>query len=142
MKKLPAIKKTVFVGLTVALIMIFSSCAKKMMFSSSSVVPAAVGSVKIKSDKNKNHNIQVSVTNLAPASKLTPPQNTYVVWMVTEGNGIKNIGQLKSSSSLVSKALKGSLKTVTPFNPTNFFITAENNGEVQYPDSTIVLTTH
>lgn len=140
MKKL---SKQASVALTfVVLTIMFSSCAKKMMFSSSSVVPAAAGSVKIKSDKNKNHSIDVSITNLAPASKLTPPQNTYVVWMVTENNGAKNIGQLKSSSSMFSKAFKATLKTVTAFYPTSFFVTAENNGDIQYPGSILVLTTN
>lgn len=111
------------------------------MFGSSSVVPAAVGSVKIKSDKNKNHTIEISVNNLAPSEKLTPPKNTYVVWMVTESNGTKNLGQLKSSSGLLSSGLKASLKTVTSFQPASFFITAEDNGDVQYPASFVVLTT-
>jgi len=140
MKKL---SKQASVALTfIVLTMMFSSCSKKMMFSSSSVVPAAAGSVKIKSDKNKNHSIDISITNLAPPSKLTPPQSTYVVWMVTENNGAKNIGQLKSSSSMFSKAFKATLKTVTAFNPTSFFITAENDGDIQYPGSTLVLTTN
>ena len=125
-----------------AFVIIISSCSKKMMFGSSSVVPAAVGSVKVKTDKNKNHTVQVSVTHLAPASKLSPPKNTYVVWMVTESSGTKNIGQLNSSGSFLSKALKGSLKTVTSFNPSSFFITAEENGNVQYPGSPIVLSTN
>lgn len=142
MKNSSALSKSLSPVLAIAFILAFTSCAKKLTFSSSSIVPAATGSVKIKSDKNKNQNIHVSVTHLAPASKLSPPQNTYVVWMVTESNGTKNLGQLKSSGSLLSKALKGSLKTVTSFNPTRFFITAEDNGNVQYPGSPVVLTTN
>ena len=115
---------------------------KKMMFASSSVVPAATGSVKIKTDNNKNHTIEVSVTNLASADKLSPPKNIYVVWMITENNGTKNIGQLNSSSGFLSKTMKASLKTVTSFNPTSFFITAEDNGDIQYPQSSTVLTTN
>lgn len=111
------------------------------MFTSSDIVPAAVGSVKIKSDNNKNQTIEVNVKHLAPSSKLSPPQNTYVVWMMTERNGTQNIGQLNSSSSLLSKTLKASLKTVTSYNPTSFFITAEDNGNVQYPASMVVLST-
>jgi hypothetical protein len=124
-----------------AAVMVFSSCAKKIMFASSAVVPAAAGSVKIKSDKNKNHTIEISVNNLAPSEKLTPPKKTYVVWMITESNGTKNIGQLNSSSSMLSSALKANLKTVTSFTPSSFFITAEDDGDVQYPASTVVLTT-
>lgn len=142
LKKLLVITKTVPIGLSLAVIMLFSACSKKMSFSNSSVVPAAVGSVKVKSDKNKNHTIDISISNLAPASRLSPPQNTYVVWMVTESNGTKNIGQLNSSSGFMSKSLSGSLKTVTSFQPTSFFITAEDDGDVQYPGTTLVLKTN
>ncbi len=142
MKNLPVLSKTLSPVLALALILALTSCAKKMTFSSSSIVPAATGSVKIKSDKNKNQTIQVNVTHLASPSKLSPPQNTYVVWMVTESNGTKNMGQLKSSGGLLSKTLKGSLKTVTSFNPTRFFITAEDNGNVQFPGSLTVLSTN
>jgi hypothetical protein len=119
----------------------FTSCSKKMHFSSSSVVPAAVGTVKIKSDKNKNHTVDVSVSNLAPASQLTPSKKVYVVWIVTQENQYKNIGQLNSSSGFLSKALKASLTAVTPFTPVSVFITAENEGDVEYPGMTVVLTT-
>lgn len=142
MKTIHSITKTTFFLLATTVLVMLSSCSKKMMFSSSNVVPAAVGSVKVKTDKNKNHSIQVKVTHLAPASKLSPPKSTYVVWMVTENNGTKNIGQLKSSGSLLSKALKGSLSTVTSFDPRNFFITAEDDGDTQYPGPTTVLTTN
>ncbi len=118
----------------------FSSCSQKMTFTSSARVPAAVGSVNLKSDKNNNHTIRISINNLAPASQLTPPYQTYVVWMVTENNETKNIGKLRSNTGFLSKALKGSLSTVSSFKPVSFFITAENEGNVEYPGS-IVLST-
>jgi hypothetical protein len=142
MKKVSGLSKTVCFVVVASLFLLVSACSKKMVFASSSVVPAATGSVKIKTDKNKNHTIDVSVTNLAAADKLSPPKNIYVVWMVTENSGTKNIGQLNSSSSLLSKAMKASLKTVTSFNPTSFFITAEDNGDIQYPQSPTILTTN
>ena len=70
------------------------------MFSTSSVVPAAEGSVKVKKDGNNNYKIDLSVTHLAEAKRHTPPRETYVVWMETEKNGRKNIGQLRMSSGL------------------------------------------
>ena len=97
-------------------ILLATSCARKMSFVTSPVVPAAKGHVKIKSDKNKNHTIEMSFSNLAPVEKLTPPRKVYVVWMVTENNGSKNIGQLNSSSGMLSSSLKASLKTSTAFN--------------------------
>lgn len=142
MKKTPAFFKVISFVLAATLLLLAPSCAKKMVFARSGVVPAAVGSVKVKKDKNNNHTIQVSVSNLAPASQLSPPREAYVVWMVTESNGTKNIGQFTSSSGLLSKALKASLKTVTSFKPKSFFITAEDDGTVQYPVHPMVLTTN
>ncbi len=118
-----------------------ASCAKKIRFSTSTVVPAAQGSVKVKKDNNNNYNIDLSIIRLADPQRLTPPKNSYAVWIETEQNGTKNIGGLNTSGSLLSKTLKSSLKTVTPFKPTRIFITAEDNTSVQYPGSQVVLTT-
>ncbi len=118
-----------------------SSCAKKMTFGTSSVVPAAQGSVKLKSDKNNNTSIDLSVERLAKPEDLTPPRKTYVVWMETAGNGTKNIGSINTSSGFLSGKLKSSLKTVTPYKPTGFFITAEDDETITYPGSQVVLRT-
>ncbi len=124
-----------------SLLFSFTSCARKMSFATSPVVPAAKGHVKIKSDKNKNSTIDMKFINLAPVDKLSPPRKVYVVWMVTENNGSKNIGQLNSSSGLLSSTLKASLKTTTAFKPVSFFITAEDDGAIQFPGSQIIMST-
>jgi hypothetical protein len=123
------------------LIFVAASCSRKINFASSSVVPAAQGSIKVKKDQNSNHAIEVNVSHLAEARKLTPPRNLYVVWIDTESNGIKNIGQLKSSTGLFSSTRKASLKTVTAFRPVRLFITAENDSDMRYPGSVEVLST-
>ncbi len=123
------------------LIIGLGSCAKKIHFSKSSVVPAAEGTVKIKKDRNKNYNVSISISNLAAPGDLTPSRSAYVVWMQTDQNNIKNIGQIKSSKKFLSKALTGSISTVTPHYPTKIFITAENDGDISYPQGETVLTT-
>lgn len=140
MKKAPIINK--LLGFILALFTTFTiaSCSKKLTFLSSSTVPAAVGTVKMKSDKNKNQIIEVKVSNLATAAQLTPSKKTYVVWMTTETTDPQNIGQLKSDNGFLSKALKASLTTVTSLAPVSFFITAEDKGDVQSP-GTLILTT-
>lgn len=120
---------------------LLQSCARKFAFATSSVVPAAEGSVKVKKDKNNNYNIDLDVTRLADPKRLMEAKETYVVWMDTKRNGTKNLGQLKTSSGLFSRTLKSSLETVTPFKPTRFFITAEDNASVQYPGGVMVLST-
>lgn len=123
-------------------IVVLTSCGTtKYNFLTSTVVPAAEGSAKVKKDKNSNYNIDLSVIRLADPGRLNPPKNTYIVWMETEQNGSKNIGQLKTSSGMFTNTLKSSLKTVTPLKPTSFFITAEDNEGIQYPTGQVILRT-
>ncbi|MEP6646478.1 MAG: hypothetical protein ABJC12_05275 [Saprospiraceae bacterium] len=119
----------------------FSSCATKMNFAISSVVPAATGSVTVKNDKNDNYTVQLKVKNLAAPDRLTPQSKEYVVWAETQDNASLNIGRLKSTSGMLSKSLSGSLKTVMTSKPTAFFITAEDDGSTTYPGRTVVLRT-
>jgi len=127
--------------LAVFALFMLASCARKLSFNNSVVVPAAQGQVKVKKDNNKNYAIEVKVTNLAPPKNLRPARNTYVVWVETKDNGIKSLGQLNSSSGFFSDGLKASLKTVTSYEPKSFFITAEDNGSTQYPGEQVVLRT-
>lgn len=118
-----------------------SACSRKLSFKESAIVPAAQGTVKYKKDKNENYAIDLSVRHLSPPDRLVESRNTYVVWAKTERNGLKNLGQLKSSSGLFSKELKSDLETVTTFEPRGFFITAERAGDIGYPEGQVVLTT-
>lgn len=124
-------------------IVVFQSCGTitKYNFSTSRVVPAAEGSVKVNRDKNSNYNIELNVRRLAEPKNLSPAKEMYIVWMETEQNGRKNIGQLKTSSSMLSSTLTSSLKTVATYKPTGFFITAEDNANIQYPEGQTVLST-
>ncbi len=119
----------------------FTSCSKKVTFLNSSVVPAAQGYVKVNKDDNKNYVIKIEIKNLAEVNRIQPPKNAYVIWMITDENSTKNIGQIKSGSSMMSSKLKASFETVTSFKPTKIFITAEDNADVQYPGAPTVLST-
>ena len=125
--------------LFLCLTVMFSSCAKKIVMSNMGIAPAAQAYAKVKKEKSNNYNVQIKATNLAPSMNLNPPKKTYVIWMVTDDNGTKNIGQFQSSSSLLSNALKGSIKTITPFKPFSFFITAEDDAAINYPGITVIL---
>lgn len=118
-----------------------SSCTTKMAFLTSSVVPAAQGTVKVKTDSNKNHNIQIDIFNLAEPTRLQPPKQMYIVWMLTDQDVTKNIGQIKTSSGALSKGLKANFQTVTSFKPIKIFITAEDDPNVQIPGWEVVLST-
>lgn len=120
----------------------FSSCTRKINFQGSSVVPAARGEVKVKKDHNNNYRIQVSLNNLAEPGRLQPPKKTYVVWMETGENLTKNIGQINSSTGFLSGKLKASFETVSSTKPTKIFLTSEDDPNVQYPGSQVVLSTN
>ncbi|MBN1926561.1 MAG: hypothetical protein JW798_12075 [Prolixibacteraceae bacterium] len=124
-------------------IMIFaiSSCSTQTAFLASSVVPAAQGKITIKDDSNKNYAIKINISNLADPQRLTPPKNVYVVWILTEDNANKNIGQIITSSSSAEGKLKASFETVSSFKPSKIFLTAENEADAQYPYSEVILTT-
>ena len=122
-------------------LILISSCSKKLTFSNSAIVPAAQGSIKINKDNNENYAVDLVVRHLSPPDRLVESKNLYVVWANTRHNGVRNMGQLKSSHGFFSKELKGNLKTVTTFEPISFFITAEQAADIQYPEGQVVLTT-
>jgi hypothetical protein len=123
------------------LLFTFNSCSKKIVFPSSSIVPAAAGRVKIKKDNNNNYSISLNIENLPDSKRLSPPRNYYVVWIETRNNGIKNLGRIVSSSSFLSSKMKASLNAVSPVKPKRVFITAENDEYVRYPGNMVVLDT-
>jgi hypothetical protein len=120
----------------------FSGCAIKAPFLNSSVVPAAEGTVKMKTDKNKNFVISIEIFNLALPDRLDPPKNAYVVWMDDGNNNIKNMGQIKTFTPFMSKSLKASFRNISSFRPVKIFITTEYEANVQIPSSETVLMTN
>jgi hypothetical protein len=140
-KRLTKLAKIVPLSICVVVIaFLFDSCSAKIAFATSSVVPAARGSVKIKKDRNHNYVIQVHVENLAEVKRLQPSRQTYVVWMVSGQEVTKNIGQIHSSSGTFSKNLKASFETVSSVKPYKIFITAEDDANAQSPGTYVIAT--
>lgn len=133
-------KKKITIVMVITLMLSIISCSQKIPFLTSSVVPSAEGAVKVKSDDNKNYIVQLNVMRLADPTRLTPPKVGYIVWMETEKNGVKNIGQLKTSTGFMSKNLSSALSTVTPFKPIEFFITGEDDVTALYPGLVVLKT--
>lgn len=136
------IKKLFLGALAIIMLLTFTSCGKNIAFQNSSIVPAAEGKVSVKKDSNKNYSIAIKISNLAEVTRLQPSKNVYVVWMETEESLVKNIGQIKSDTGFMSSKLKASFETVTSFEPSKIFITAEDNADVQYPGMQLILTTN
>jgi hypothetical protein len=138
---IPGIKNIVLFLASALMIFSFGQCSAQADFLKSSVVPAARGSVTVNKDKYNNYIMEIQITNLSEASRLTPPKNTYVVWMVTDENLTKNIGQIRTKISFLSKKLKADFETKSAFKPVRIFITAEYDPNLQYSDREVVLTT-
>lgn len=113
------------------LTLIFISCGSTMQLPVSNTAPAAEIKVKKQKDSNDNYEIKVMAENLADAQRLSPSRQTYVVWIKTDENGIKNVGQLNPENGK-----KVTLETVSSFDPTALFITAEDEGNVSTPTGT------
>jgi hypothetical protein len=129
--------KIAFLGIFLLMFMLpISSKAQKIRFEQSSIVPAAEGYVKVKSDRNKNKTIKIRIKNLAEIERVDPDMKTYIVWMVTDRETIKNIGQIKSTNKL-----NISFNAVSSFQPIRFFITSEMNESTLEPGNKMVLTT-
>lgn len=132
------ISRYILIAITTVMV---ASCAKKVSFIPSPVVPQAEGVAKIKKDKNKNYEIQVNLTYLPPASKVDGAKDTYVVWAITTMNATKKLGQIVSTSGLLSSKYKASLTVSIPEEPTRIYITSEYNALVEYPGPDMVMST-
>ncbi|GAB3717903.1 hypothetical protein GCM10027592_60400 [Spirosoma flavus] len=131
MKTIYSVATAIFLGIGL------NACTPKMTFVTSTIVPAASGTVSVKKDKNKNYVTNVTVMNLAEPKNLSSAKNTYLVWMESNNNSAKKLGQLMPKG----KGLKGTLSATSIDKPDQIFITAENNADIQYPDGEVVLTT-
>ena len=104
------------------------SCATSKKFPVSSIAPAADISASKKKYNHNNYVVAITAKNLASVDRVAPSKSTYVVWILTDNEGIKNLGQLSIRNARTSK-----LKSLTPFDFSEIFITAEEQGNVTYP---------
>ena len=126
---------------TIMILLSIDSSAKKFDFLSSSIVPAARGYVNVTRDHNKNYIIEVQVSNLSEVNRLQPSKRAYVVWMITDQEITKNIGQLNSATTFLSSKLKANYKTASSSKPIKIFITAEDDAGTQSPGEYVILST-
>lgn len=114
-----------------------AACTPKMSFVSSTIVPAASGTISVKKDKNSNYVSHVKVTNLADPKNLTPSKQMYIVWMESNGATVRKLGQLMPTG----KSLNAEMTTSSVAKPDEIFITAEDNANIDNPEGQVVLST-
>jgi hypothetical protein len=107
---------------------LLAGCASSAKFPVSTVAPAAVITAKKTLDKNKNYVVELVALNLTSPERLNPPKDHYNVWIVTEQNEYKNLGQIMNAN-----AKKVVFRTLTPFNPKEIILTAEDEGNRPMP---------
>ena len=110
------------------LLILLASCATTKTFPVSDIVPAAEIKVKQKTNNNDNNEITIKAKYLASPQRVSSNATAFVVWMVTEENGIKNLGALYNENGEDSE-----LETVTSFKGSEIFITAEEEAGVSMP---------
>jgi len=115
----------------------FGSGGKKIHMDSAQEVPAAHGTVQVKTTNNGNMQLDIKVRSLAQPSALTPAQSTYVVWIQPPGHSPVNEGALT-----VDGDLKGQMTTTTPYKDFKVFITGEKFAQIQQPSGPTVLSAH
>jgi hypothetical protein len=109
-------------------VLILASCASKVNFPISNITPGAEISLKSTKDANGNSKLKLKAKYLTSPERLTPSRNVYIIWLQTKSNGLINLGQLETDSSS-----KASFETITPYEPNEIFITAEDNATLKYP---------
>jgi hypothetical protein len=115
--------------ISLVLLMLFASCASTKTFPVSDLAPAAEITVKQKTNNNDNNEITVKAKYLASPERVSNSATAYVVWLVSEENGIKNIGALYNENGEDSE-----LKTITSFVGSEIFITAEKEAGISQPE--------
>ncbi|HEV2134964.1 MAG TPA: hypothetical protein VGR47_12070 [Terracidiphilus sp.] len=113
----------------------FGDTAKKVSMTPGKEDPAAHGTVAVKTGHNGNTQVNITTDALAQPSALTPPENTYIVWLQPDGQDARDIGSLR-----VDNKLHGKLNTTSPYRRFKVFITAEKQRGLTKPKGPTVLS--
>ncbi|HEY4678963.1 MAG TPA: hypothetical protein VIJ01_17490 [Candidatus Angelobacter sp.] len=125
---------------TVALFLLFSfllataAWGREDKLTNTGAAPAAEGKIITDTDRNGNTGVNIEVKHMATPQSLTPPKQTYLVWVQPRGKDAELLGALRVNSDL-----QGSLKATTTYKDFDVIITAEDNMKPDAPSSMVVL---
>ena len=125
---------------TVALFLLFSfflataAWGREDKLTNTGAAPAAEGKIITDNDRNGNTGVDIQVKHMATPQSLTPPRQTYLVWVQPRGKDPELLGALRVNSDL-----QGSLKATTTYKDFDVIITAEDNMKPDTPSSVVVL---
>ena len=140
MKKYIYINRNHFTYLIAFMLLIgLYGCSTKITFPVSNIVPAAEPVAKISKNKIGGYDINLDINNLALPERLSPPKKYYMVWIETQSEGISKLGEIANNRGLFSNRGRASFEAETMYRPTLIIVTAENNLDITYPGSQIIL---
>ena len=97
--------------------------------------PAGMGVIHANTDRNGNIAIELEAKHLAPPDRLSPPHQTYVVWVKPADKQPEVIGQLRVNKD----DMAASLKATVAYHNFDVFVTAEDNAKPDAPTGPEVL---
>jgi hypothetical protein len=126
--------------LKTALLLLFSfllatiAWGREDRLTNTGAAPAAEGKIITDNDRNGNTGVEIQVKHMATPQSLTPPKQTYLVWVQPRGKEPELLGALR-----VNENLEGSLKAATPYKAFDVLITAEDSPKPDSPSSLVIL---
>ena len=107
----------------------------KVALQPTTAVAAAVGQVRAERTDQGNTKLDVEVRHMAPPEKISPGSKVYVVWAQRDDKSApQNIGALT-----VGDSRKGKLRTLTPLDSFDVFVTPERTPTTAEPTNEPVM---
>lgn len=130
-----AMRKSKFIFLAaLGFMLVITAWAKEDRLVNTGAAPAAQGKINTSNDRNGNTEVEVQVKHMATPQSLTPPRQSYMVWVQPRGKDAELLGALRVNSDL-----GGSLKASTTYKDFDVLITAEDDAKPSTPSSTVIL---
>lgn len=120
--------------IAIAIVLTTVAWSREDKLTNTGLTPAAEGKVVTSTDRNGNTEVEVQVKHVARPQALTPPRQSYLVWVQPRGMQPQLLGALR-----VNEDLEGSLKATTTYKDFDVLVTAEDNLKTETPSSTVIL---
>jgi hypothetical protein len=124
-------------ALFIAIVFLFATAAwpREDRLTNTGLAPAAQGKVITSTDRNGNTEVEVKVQHVATPQSLTPPRQTYLVWVQPRGQQAELLGAMRINGD----SLEGSLKGTTRYKDFEVLVTAEDNATAEVPSDAVIL---
>jgi hypothetical protein len=120
--------------IAIAFVLTTVAWSREDRLTNTGLTPAAQGKVVSSNDRNGNTEVEVQVKHVASPHSLTPPRQSYLVWVQPRGMQPQLLGALR-----INDDLEGSLKATTTYKDFDVLITAEDNMKPEAPSNTVIL---